>query len=190
MNPAKMLIVALTRFYGIVLLFYGIFYSTYLGPFYHRLIIIYENPATHAEAARIFGVRVAGVVLRMLVGLIIFARAESIIDSLRRPEPALSLRSLIVALVKLNGFILLFYGALSAIDLTPTLGNLPHFGWSAIRSIAPGILRVGLDLLAGFLVVACAEKIIEGLERHEPGKASGDPATATEFYSGHVGGET
>ena len=56
MNPAKMLIVALTRFYGIVLLFYGIFYSTYLGPFYHRLIIIYENPATHAEAARIFGV--------------------------------------------------------------------------------------------------------------------------------------
>jgi hypothetical protein len=178
MHTGKLLFVALTRFYGIVMLFWCLFYTTYLGPYYHRLFIVYAGSAAHSGAVLAFWTEMLHVILRLVVGLILFVQAEKLMDSLRPPETEPSLRSLVVAIVKLNGLILLFYGALSLVDSISFFINYAHLGSSAFIHGAPGILRVGLDLLAGFLVVTFAEKIIRLLERPEPGSAAGIPAAA------------
>jgi hypothetical protein len=168
MNRCKLLIVALTRFSGILMAFYGLVAATYVVPYYHRYLIVYERPLAHDQAGFLFWLAILQAVLRVLVGWILFARAESIIGSLGAPEPDASVRSLIVALVKLNGFLLLFYGAASAVSPDTTVFNFLHDGGTNFRTVAPTALRVSVNLLAGFLVVVYADQIIGRLERWGP----------------------
>ena len=164
MDRAKSLIVALVRFYGVLFLFYALFIATYLGPIYRHYQAVFANPAAHSAAAMAFYVEICHFALRLGVGLALISEAESIIDSLRPAGAEPGLKSLIVAVVKLSGFLLLFYGAISAIDLAPFIGNIPRFGLAAMRNSAPYVLRFGLNMLAGFLVITSADKILDRLE--------------------------
>ena len=176
MNRGRIWIVALTRFHGVVMVFYGIFYATYLGPYYDRFVTVYENPALHEGIARTFWAEILHVVVRVGCGLIIVAKAEKIIDTLRPPEAVPGFRSLVVALVKLDGFLLLLNGGILAVDLAVIFSNSARFGWHEIVRGGPAMLRFCLNLLAGFLAVACAEKIIDGLA---PREVTDDPADVT-----------
>jgi hypothetical protein len=176
MNRSKLLVVALTRFYGVLMLFSGLLVTTYVPSYYHRSVILYANPAVRTEATSLFWLATLQVVLRVVGGLILFVRAASITDSLLAHEATPGFRSLLVALVKLNGFILLYYGVTVAVVPDSVIFNLFSYGRFSISSAAPLISRVCFHLLAAFVMVTRAGKIVDWLERCGSGHAGSDPA--------------
>jgi len=178
MDRGKSLVVALTRFYGAVMVYYGVFYATYLRPYYVHYVTVYGDPGAHGAAARAFWAETLHSVLRVLVGLVLMAQADGIIASLRPRGENSGFRPLVVALVKLNGFILLFYSLLSAIDALRFFSNTSLLGWHAFLSGGPVMLRTCLDFLAGFLVVARAEQVLGLLEPRPIGESEQSQSTA------------
>lgn len=169
-NRFKSLIVALTRFSGIVSLLNGAIAVTYVGP-YHHYMIVRENTATYTEAALGFWLAILQVILRLLMGLLLVTQAGTIIDALRPSKGNAGPKAPIVAFVRLHGFVLLFSGVAFAVNPDHFVFNLFNYGLPALPSAARGMLRVGLYLVAGLIVVMYAEKIIDWLEQqrtHNP----------------------
>lgn len=154
------------------MVFYGLFYATYLGPYYSRLVTVYEYPVLHVNAARLFWTEVLQIVSHIGCGLMIVAKAEKIIDALRPSGEELGYRSLAIVMVKLNGFLLLFNAGISTLRLLVACVNSGLSGWSALVLNGPLMFRTCLYLFAGFITVSCAERIIGALLPRETGRGA------------------
>jgi hypothetical protein len=165
MNRSRSLVVALTRFFGILRVFFGLITCTYAEPYYHRYLTVFARPEDHRDAVILFALAVLQGVLHLAVGIFIFAQAEHIIDALRVPEAEPGLRSLIVAFAKMNGFILFFYAGMSVLMPSQFVINFAHNGWSAMSTAGPQLLRVCLNLMGGFLIVTYADRLIDRFDR-------------------------